>query len=42
LRDRIKTELRDAFYVDAPHWKAAVYGRMADFVLRAARVLAET
>ncbi len=41
LRDRIKTELRDAFYVDAPHWKAAVYGRMADFVLRSARVLAE-
>ena len=42
LRDQIKKNLRDAFYVDAPHWQAAVYGRVADFVVRAARVLAET
>jgi hypothetical protein len=41
LRAQIATNLRDAFYVDAPHWKAAVYGRMADFVIRASRVLAE-
>ncbi|MDB6086973.1 MAG: hypothetical protein JWN43_4854 [Gammaproteobacteria bacterium] len=41
LRERIKSGLRDAFYVDAPHWQAAVYGRMADFVVRASRVLAE-
>jgi hypothetical protein len=42
LRQQIKQNLRDAFYVDAPHWQAAVYGRMADFVARSARVLAET
>jgi hypothetical protein len=41
LRAEITKNLRDAFYVDAPHWKAAVYGRMADFVVRASRVLAE-
>jgi hypothetical protein len=41
LRAQIAKDLRDAFYVDAPHWKAAVYGRMADFVIRASRVLAE-
>jgi len=39
LRPQIKNSLRDAFYVDAPHWQAAVYGRAADFVIRAARVL---
>lgn len=36
----IKRRLRDAFYVDTPTWKAAVYGRTADFVLRAFRGLA--
>ena len=41
LRPQISNNLRDAFFVDAPHWKAAVYGRMADFVVRASRVLAE-
>jgi hypothetical protein len=41
LRPQITNTLRDAFYVKAPHWQAAVYGRMADFVVRAARVLAE-
>jgi hypothetical protein len=41
LRPQITKDLRDAFYVDAPHWRAAVYGRMADFVVRASRVLAE-
>lgn len=39
LRAQIKKSLRDAFYVDAPHWQAAVYGRLADFVVRAARAL---
>ena len=39
LRAQIKRSLRDAFYVDAPHWQAAVYGKLADFVVRAARVL---
>lgn len=31
----LKRRLRDAFYVDTPAWKAAVYGRTADFVNRA-------
>jgi hypothetical protein len=42
LRQQITRNLLDAFYVEAPHWQAAVYGRMADFVIRASRVLAET
>jgi hypothetical protein len=41
LRTAIKREIRDAFYVDAAPWKAAVYGRAADFVLRASRGLAD-
>jgi hypothetical protein len=40
LREGIKQQIRDAFYIDQPAWKAAVYGRMADIVLRAARGLA--
>jgi hypothetical protein len=39
LRPSIKQAVRDAFYVDASYWRAAVYGRAADFVCRAARVL---
>jgi hypothetical protein len=39
LRPKIKNAIRDAFYVDASYWRAAVYGRTADFVCRAARVL---
>jgi hypothetical protein len=39
LRDAIKRQIRDAFYVDAPWWKAAVYVRSADFALRATRAL---
>lgn len=39
LRDQIKRQIRDAFYPDSPAWKAAVYGRAADFVLRACRGL---
>jgi hypothetical protein len=35
LRNSIKREIRDAFYIDQSWWKAAVYGRFADFVLRA-------
>jgi hypothetical protein len=41
LRDDIKTNLRDAFYIDGAAWKAAVYGRAADFAFRAARGLCE-
>jgi Protein of unknown function (DUF2817) len=41
LREQITQNLRDAFYVNAPHWQTAVYGRMADFVVRASRVLAQ-
>ena len=36
-----KKQIRDAFYVDEPWWKAAVYGRSVDMFLRAARALAE-
>lgn len=39
LRDQIKRQIRDAFYPDSPAWKAAVYGRAADFILRASRGL---
>jgi hypothetical protein len=39
LRPKIKSAIRDAFYVDAPYWRAAVYGRTVDIVCRAARVL---
>ena len=28
-----KQQIRAAFYVDTPSWKAAVHGRFADFVL---------
>jgi hypothetical protein len=41
LRPGITNDLREAFFIEAPHWKAAVYGRTADFVIRASRVLAE-
>jgi hypothetical protein len=40
LREEIKRQIRDAFYVDTPAWKAAVYGRAADFIMRASRGLA--
>ncbi len=40
LREQIERQMRDAFYVDTPAWKAAVYGRAADLVLRAGRGLA--
>jgi hypothetical protein len=39
LRDLIKRQIRDAFYVDVPWWKAGVYGRATDFIIRAARAL---
>jgi hypothetical protein len=42
LRATIERQVRDAFYVDSPAWKAAVYGRAADFVLRASRGLARS
>jgi hypothetical protein len=34
-----KYGIRDAFYVDEPWWKAAVYGRFVDMTLRAGRRL---
>lgn len=40
LRDAIKRQIRDAFYVDETWWKAAVYGRSVDMILRAGRGLA--
>jgi len=36
----LKRQIRDAFYVDTNPWKAAVYGRAADFALRSFRGLA--
>ncbi len=39
-RAPIQVQMQQAFYVDTPAWKAAVYGRAADFVLRAGRGLA--
>jgi hypothetical protein len=39
-RAPIQAQMQQAFYVDTPAWKAAVYGRAADFVLRAGRGLA--
>jgi len=42
LRGQIERQMRNAFYVDTPAWKAAVYGRAADFVVRAARALASS
>lgn len=39
LYDSIKQQMVNSFYVDTPAWKAAVYGRTADFVLRAGRGL---
>ena len=36
---QIMKQTRDAFFVDKPGWKAAVFGRSADFTLRAFRAL---
>ena len=40
LRATISRQVRDAFYVDTPAWKAATYGRAADMIVRAGRGLA--
>jgi predicted deacylase len=40
LRATISRQVRDAFYVDTPAWKAATYGRAADLIVRAGRCLA--
>ena len=42
LRSSISRQMRDAFYLDAPWWKAAVYGRSVDFAIRASQALSET
>lgn len=39
LAPQLKQKIRDAFYVDTAPWKAAVFGRAADFALRAFRGL---
>jgi uncharacterized protein DUF2817 len=39
LRATISRQIRDAFYVDTPAWKAATYGRAADMIVRAGRCL---
>jgi Protein of unknown function (DUF2817) len=39
LRDKIMCKIRDAFYLDVPWWKAAVYGRAVDFAIRATQAL---
>ncbi len=39
--EQITQNLRDAFYVETPSWQAAVYGRTVDFIVRAARALAQ-
>lgn len=36
-RAPISRQMRDAFFMDTSPWKAAVYGRTADFVMRAVR-----
>ena len=41
LRDKIMCQIRDAFYLDVPWWKAAVYGRSVDFAIRATQALGE-
>ena len=40
LRQEITQQIKNAFHVDEPAWKSAVYGRAADFILRAGRGLA--
>jgi hypothetical protein len=39
LGPQISRQLRDAFYIDTPAWKAATYGRAADLIVRAGRCL---
>jgi predicted deacylase len=39
LRAGISRQVRDAFFVDTPAWKAATYGRTADMIVRTARCL---
>jgi len=37
MRADIERQMRQAFYLDFPWWKAAVYARATDFAMRAAR-----
>ena len=39
LRKSIMRQMRNAFYLDVPWWKAAVYGRSMDFAIRASLAL---
>lgn len=38
-REAIRRQVRDAFLIDSPAWRAAIVGRCADVVLRACRGL---
>jgi hypothetical protein len=38
-REAIRQQVREAFLIDSPAWRAAIYGRCADVVLRACRGL---
>jgi hypothetical protein len=37
LRDQIRHQMREAFNLDVPWWRAAVYSRAIDFAIRAGR-----
>jgi predicted deacylase len=39
--EQARQQMRAVFYSESPAWQAAVYGRVADFVFRASRGLAE-
>ncbi len=38
-REAIRRQVRGAFLIDSPTWRAAIYGRCADVLLRACRGL---
>jgi Protein of unknown function (DUF2817) len=39
LRPEIERQMRQAFNLDVPWWRAAVYARAMDFAMRATRAL---
>ena len=41
IKAAIKKQILDAFYVDSNPWRAAVFGRAADFIVRASHWLAK-
>ena len=42
LRNTIMRQMRDAFYLDVPWWRAAVYGRSVDIAIRASQAFGAT